>query len=92
MIRLSEYYVEYHHVKGTENGLADGLSRMRTDMMEPPKLRGDWEDVAVIEEEELYKEGKVSGGELVIGGCHASLCCMCVGSDRALLVNQTRAA
>ena len=50
MIRLSEYQVEYHHVKGAENGLADGLSRMRTDVMEPPKIRGDWEDVAMVEE------------------------------------------
>ena len=50
MMRLSEYQVEYHHVRGTENGLADGLSRMRTDIMEPPKSRGEWEDVATIEE------------------------------------------
>ena len=50
MIRLSEYQVEYHHVRGAENGLADGLSRMRMDVMEPPKTRGDWEDVAIIEE------------------------------------------
>ena len=49
MIRLSEYQVEYHHVRGAENGLPDGLSRMRVDMMEPPKKRGDWENVATVE-------------------------------------------
>ena len=37
-------------MRGAENGLADGLSRMRMDVMEPPKIRGDWEDVAIIEE------------------------------------------
>ena len=63
MMRLSEYHVEYHHVKGTENGLANGLSRMRTDMMELPKSRGDWEDVAIVEEEIVEK----NGGEVVIG-------------------------
>lgn len=56
MIRLSEYQVEYHHVKGTENGLADGLSRMRMDIMEPLKIRGDWEDVAMVESYERKEE------------------------------------
>ena len=50
MMRLSEYTVEYHHVKGSENKLADGLSRMRIEnMSEPRETRDDWEDVMVTE-------------------------------------------
>lgn len=50
MMRLSEYTVEYHHIKGIENKLADGLSRMKPEAMN--KLRepkGDWVDVAMVE-------------------------------------------
>lgn len=52
LMRLSEYTVEYHHVKGTENKLADGLSRMRAENMNKPKeITDDWEDVMMVEEE-----------------------------------------
>ena len=53
MLRLSEYDVEYHHVKGSENKLADGLSRMNLESMDVPRIASsDWEDVALIEETE----------------------------------------
>lgn len=50
MLRMSEYNVEYNHVKGKENRIADGLSRMSRAVMD--RTRGkydDWEDVAAIE-------------------------------------------
>ena len=53
MLQMSEYNVEYHHIKGTQNGLADGLSRMKPEYMSPPRLEtSDWEDVAAVEFED----------------------------------------
>lgn len=67
MLRLSEYDVEYHHIKGTENRLADGLSRMNFTNMDPPRMEGDdWENVALIEEtgEESAEEKQQEIGDV----------------------------
>ena len=56
-VRLSEYDVEYQHISGAENLLADGLSRM------PQKSKaGEMQGVnmaeEVTEQEELQKESR----------------------------------
>ena len=49
MMRMVEYNVEYHHVKGGENVLADVLSRMKPLFMDPPRPElSDWENVAMV--------------------------------------------
>lgn len=49
LMRLSEYNVEFHHVKGADNKVADGLSRLRSLMSLPRTECDDWENVAAIE-------------------------------------------
>ena len=50
LVRMSEYDVEYVHVKGEDNVLADGMSRLPVTAMNVPSSVGDWEDVAMAEE------------------------------------------
>ena len=51
MLRMSEYDVVYHHVKGTDNTLADGLSRVSKLTNSPRPESDDWENVAMVEVE-----------------------------------------
>lgn len=56
LMRLSEYDVEYYYVKGSDNRLADGLSRLQSDTMEPPRgEKDDWEDVAMAGTETAWE-------------------------------------
>ena len=68
MLRMSEYDVEYHHIKGEKNRIADGLSRMRN--MSPPKDNLEtWEDVAAVEEQSsVLEEQDESMGEVEMKG------------------------
>jgi len=52
-VRLSEYDVEYQHILGRENLLADGLSRM-------PQAAtvGEAKEVVMVEEDTTGKEGR----------------------------------
>lgn len=52
MLRMSEYDVVYHHVKGTDNTLADGLSTVSKLMNSPRPESDDWENVAMVEVEQ----------------------------------------
>ena len=47
---MSEYDVEYVHVKEEDNVLADGMSQLLVTAMNVPSSVGDWEDVAITEE------------------------------------------
>ena len=49
LMRLAEYDIQYHHISGSSNGLADGLSRINA-LMDPPwKECDDWENVAHVD-------------------------------------------
>jgi len=57
---LSEYDVEYRHVPGTENVLADGMSRMRCSPEESKKREviGKVNEVLVVEKDQMTEEWK----------------------------------
>jgi len=59
-IRLAEYDIEYIHIPGKENVMADGLSRMRDDRVEGGlvEVRKAPGEVAVVEKEEAMTAWK----------------------------------
>ena len=58
-VRLAEYDVEYIHIPGRENVLADGMSRMRWDDEDDKKTPADTVlEVLVIEKEQLAEHWK----------------------------------
>ena len=50
LIRMSEYDVEYVHVKREDNVWADGMSRMPVLAMSGSSPTGDWEDMVMAGE------------------------------------------
>ena len=58
-MRMSEYYMDYHYVKGEENVLADGMSRFPIRAMGESKKIGEWEDVAAAADDERERDGVI---------------------------------
>lgn len=61
---MSEYDVEYIHIKGEDNVLADGMSRMPVSAMGDSNPTGDWEDVAMAESGGVQRE-KMAGRQVL---------------------------
>ena len=56
---MSEYDIEYMNVKGKDNVLADGMSRIPISTMSESSPNGDWEDVAMAGEAEEDQRKRV---------------------------------
>lgn len=67
LMRLAEYDIQYHHLPGSGNGLADGLSRV-TALMDPPRREcDDWENVANVEIDGRETNEKETGKQVEEG-------------------------
>ena len=64
MRSILKYYVDYHYVKGKENVLVDGMSRLPIRTMGESKETGEWEDVvaAADDERERWSNREIKTG------------------------------